>query len=374
MVTAWLRSFRKRILPFFQPRWKRRLFVCGYICLLNIVVMYSMKKQFTRDILIGITLSFLCYIITKGIITVILYQETMERELPIVNSKYLLPPGRYINLFHVLVIERHDSPVNDYDHFCLFTLVFGLLMYLPLYQNAAAQNLNEVLWCVAGQVLFLSVFLTLLLKMPEIKAMYEENMAKAKVIFMECNGDREKLKQSEAYYRYQVDRKRENTWYAEIKARKEETIRLYQRTDLAEILTLYYETIHAVNAKDYTPEQLDAWADGHAREALWDAHLQEHTTLVYISHGKLLGFADMDERGYFDHLFVHKDHQHEGIATKLCDALERQSKAAVFTTHASMTAKPFFLQRGYALVKEQQVERKGVLLTNYIMKKQNSSQ
>ena len=38
--------------------------------------------------------------------------------------------------------------------------------------------------------------------------------------------------------------------------------------------------------------------------------------------------------------------------------------------HASITAKPFFERRGYKAVKEQQVERKGVLLTNYVMIKE----
>ena len=39
------------------------------------------------------------------------------------------------------------------------------------------------------------------------------------------------------------------------------------------------------------------------------------------------------------------------------------------TTHASITAKPFFLHRGYKLVNEQQVVRKGIYLTNYAMEK-----
>ena len=39
------------------------------------------------------------------------------------------------------------------------------------------------------------------------------------------------------------------------------------------------------------------------------------------------------------------------------------------TTHASITARPFFEKRGYRVVKEQQVERHGVLLTNFVMEK-----
>ena len=77
----------------------------------------------------------------------------------------------------------------------------------------------------------------------------------------------------------------------------------------------------------------------------------------------------MDESGYLDRLYVHKDQQRQGIATAICDALESVSVVNIFTTHASITARPFFEKRGYAVIKEQQVERRGVKLTNYIMKK-----
>jgi len=39
-------------------------------------------------------------------------------------------------------------------------------------------------------------------------------------------------------------------------------------------------------------------------------------------------------------------------------------------THASITARPFFEKRCYKVVLEQQVERRGVLLTNFVMEKQ----
>ena len=44
--------------------------------------------------------------------------------------------------------------------------------------------------------------------------------------------------------------------------------------------------------------------------------------------------------------YVHKDHQRKGVATAICDALEQNAKAEKFTTHASITAKPFFEKRG----------------------------
>lgn len=39
-------------------------------------------------------------------------------------------------------------------------------------------------------------------------------------------------------------------------------IRDYQPSDCKEITELFYNTVHTVNAKDYTKEQLDVWATG----------------------------------------------------------------------------------------------------------------
>ena len=112
-------------------------------------------------------------------------------------------------------------------------------------------------------------------------------------------------------------------------------LRLYRPEDLESLTRLFFETIHTVNAGDYT-------------------------------------FGDMDGSGYLDRLFVHRHFQSRGTATALCDALERHAAAAGvthFTTHASITARPFFSHRGYRTLREQQVVRRAVLLTNFVMEK-----
>ena len=38
------------------------------------------------------------------------------------------------------------------------------------------------------------------------------------------------------------------------------TLRNYQPSDCRETARLFYETVHTINARDYTQEQLDAWA------------------------------------------------------------------------------------------------------------------
>lgn len=151
-------------------------------------------------------------------------------------------------------------------------------------------------------------------------------------------------------------------------------LRLYESSDCKELSELFYNTVHTINRKDYTLEQLDAWADGHVDLAAWDASFLAHHTVVAEEDGRLIGFGDMDHNGYLDRLYVHKDYQGRGIAKALCDCLENRGRevhkaGGCFTTHASITARPFFERRGYRVVKEQQVERRGQKLTNYVMEK-----
>lgn len=143
----------------------------------------------------------------------------------------------------------------------------------------------------------------------------------------------------------------------------------YDSSLCREIVTLFLETVHTVNRKDYTPDQLDGWAPPEQDLARWDRSLQEHYTLVAINNHKVVGFGDISADGYLDRLYVQKDHQGEGIATALCDRLEAAVNGKRIVTHASITARPFFEKRGYHLIQSQQVERCGVLLDNYVMEK-----
>lgn len=146
------------------------------------------------------------------------------------------------------------------------------------------------------------------------------------------------------------------------------TLREYRPSDCKEITELFYHTVHTVNAKDYTREQLHVWATGQVDLDKWNQSLQEHYTIVAVEKDVLVGFGDIDSTGYLDRLFVHADHQRKGIAAAICDRLE-QAVPGTITTHASITAKPFFEKRGYKVVKEQQVERQGIALTNFVMEK-----
>lgn len=149
----------------------------------------------------------------------------------------------------------------------------------------------------------------------------------------------------------------------------------FKETDTKEIVSLFYETVHSINSKDYSQVQLDAWAPRGEKESKidsWKESLGQNITFVAKVHDKVVGFSDLTHTGYLDRLFVHKDYQGQGIATALVDMLESEAKKLnllEIDTEASITAKPFFEHLGYKIVCSQTVEKKGVKLANFKMLK-----
>ena len=100
-------------------------------------------------------------------------------------------------------------------------------------------------------------------------------------------------------------------------------------------------------------------------------YLLKQYTLIAEINDEIVGFGSIDKLGYLDLLFVHKDYQKQGIATALCNELEKGF--SVINTFASITAKPFFESRGYVVVSEWEAERFGVKLKNFEMQKENAT-
>jgi len=145
-------------------------------------------------------------------------------------------------------------------------------------------------------------------------------------------------------------------------------IREYQPLDCEVLAELFYHTVHTVNVKDYTKEQLDVWATGIVDLEKWNQSFKEHYSLVATDDEVIIGFGDINKAGYLDRLFVHSEYQRKGIATAICNQLEQAVQGNI-VTHASITARPFFEKRGYRVIKEQQVERQGIFLINFVMEK-----
>lgn len=153
--------------------------------------------------------------------------------------------------------------------------------------------------------------------------------------------------------------------------------RRYRPEDCAALAKLFYDTVHTVNSAHYTKEQLDVWATKDIDLDKWNKSFLINTTFVVEVNSQIVGFADMNNSGYLDRLYVHKDYQGKGIATELITHLEfimRKENVTCFETYASITARPFFEKMGYTVEAENIVERDGILLKNFKMIKSSTNE
>ena len=149
-------------------------------------------------------------------------------------------------------------------------------------------------------------------------------------------------------------------------------IRKYENKDLTQIIQLFYDTVHTVNAKDYSSLQLDAWAVKEPDIAAWEKRLHGEFILVAEQNGQIVGFGTLTNTGVIDHLFTHKDHQEKGIAGSILQKLEEEAKRrclGIVKTEASRTAKPFFEKQGYIVLYSQLKPCRGLTLQNFVMQK-----
>lgn len=152
-------------------------------------------------------------------------------------------------------------------------------------------------------------------------------------------------------------------------------IRSYERRDAAEIVRLFYETVHAMNRADYSPEQLAAWAPGIPDPEDWHERLGRRYTLVAEEAGEVVAFAELENGrpdALLDMLYVRRDAVGRGVGSRLYREVEREARGRGverISTEASVTARPFFERRGFSVLREQSVVRGGVELKNFAMHK-----
>lgn len=151
-------------------------------------------------------------------------------------------------------------------------------------------------------------------------------------------------------------------------------VRRYQEGDAKHIAHIYYNTIHTVNAKDYTKEQLDAWAPWSSVQDYsgWQEKLEKIKPFVALIDDSIVGFAEFESNGHIDCFYVHHEFQGAGIGSTLMHEIEKEAVDELISrvyAEVSITAKPFFEAKGFHVVKQQTVQVHGVELINFVMEK-----
>ncbi|MGE3819059.1 MAG: GNAT family N-acetyltransferase [Isosphaeraceae bacterium] len=152
------------------------------------------------------------------------------------------------------------------------------------------------------------------------------------------------------------------------------TPRPYRPEDAPALLALFRDTVRRVNARDYTTEQVRAWAPDQIDQETWAGRFAGKTILVAedAESGRPLGFADLEPDGHIDRFFVSADHQRRGVGASLLAALVAEARTAGLgrlSVEASVTARPFFEAQGFVVLAEQSVLVRDVKLVNFRMER-----
>ncbi|MBP5975783.1 GNAT family N-acetyltransferase [Brasilonema sp. CT11] len=149
-------------------------------------------------------------------------------------------------------------------------------------------------------------------------------------------------------------------------------IRLFRTQDTEQIAQLFHETVREVNIRDYSNNQVKAWAPDDIYFRNWSEVCLKIFTYVADEEGIIVGFGELEPNGHINCFYCHKNYQRRGVGSQIYQAIEAKALELGLNslfTEASITAKPFFQHMGFSVVKEQQVTRRGETFTNYVMEK-----
>ena len=157
-----------------------------------------------------------------------------------------------------------------------------------------------------------------------------------------------------------------------IKELSDTKIRQANENDCEEIGKLYFDTVRTINAKDYSDKEIEIWSESGKNTYNWKRKISEQYFLVAEFGKKIVGISSIDEKGYLDYMYVHKDFQHMGIATRLLKEIEakaiEQNNPEIWA-YVSITANPFFEKYGYVFSGTKIITVRGVEFVDRIMKR-----
>lgn len=149
-------------------------------------------------------------------------------------------------------------------------------------------------------------------------------------------------------------------------------IRPFQVGDEPALYRVHHGAIHRVAARDYTPEQIQAWAPARPDPGPWAIKMRHLQPFVAEVDGVVAGYADLQPSGYIDHFFVSADFPRRGVGRMLMERIhEEAARRAIgeLTADVSKTAEPFFARFGFEIVELRYPVRSGVTIPNALMRK-----
>src|ERR1700724_1000043 len=149
-------------------------------------------------------------------------------------------------------------------------------------------------------------------------------------------------------------------------------LRPYLAEDTPVLAEIFTAAIEQLTGDDYSEAQQQAWASVADDEEAFGKRLASELTLIATLQNSPVGFASLKGADHIDMLYVHPGAAGQGVASMLCEALEKLAGgrgAKSLTVDASDNAQEFFLKRGYVAKQRNTVTVDGEWLANTTMQK-----
>lgn len=150
-------------------------------------------------------------------------------------------------------------------------------------------------------------------------------------------------------------------------------IRSFKKRDAEALLKVFLSSVQDIASRDYSQEQIAAWIpDNPESIEQWLRHISALNPFVAEIDHQIIGYADLQPCGLIDHFYVSGMYARQGAGTQLMAHIEaeaRKGRLSALTAFVSLTAEPFFLHHGFCVVKRCSPVRRGVILSNTLMRK-----
>jgi putative acetyltransferase len=149
-------------------------------------------------------------------------------------------------------------------------------------------------------------------------------------------------------------------------------LRPFLAADAPVLAAIFVAAIEQLTGDDYSEAQQQAWAGAADDEEQFGQRLASELTLIATLQNSPVGFAALKGADHIDMLYVHPGAVGQGVASMLCEALEKLAGgrgAKSLTVDASDNAAEFFTRRGYVAKQRNTVTVNGEWLANTTMQK-----
>ncbi|MEH6464994.1 MAG: GNAT family N-acetyltransferase [Shewanella psychromarinicola] len=150
----------------------------------------------------------------------------------------------------------------------------------------------------------------------------------------------------------------------------------FSASNATQISQLYHCAVQGIIHPRYPKLKLNAWSSAPRSAKFWQLRYKRNKAWLALDNQHVIGFISVEThfkyQGYIDCLYVHPNHQHQGIASALCSHLQHwaiQQQYSNLSVDASCLSKPLFETMGFILQHTSYQQKRGQTFSGFYMKK-----